>query len=125
MRRHAPEQALQRAVGELLNFTLGGLAWWSHFPAGGGGKLRGAILRGLGLKPGVPDIIIIDAGRAYWLELKSKRGQVSLVQRACHVELLHAGCPVAIIKDVNEVLPQLYRWGVALKPGVRLREPAA
>jgi hypothetical protein len=125
VRRRAPEQALQRAVGDLLNFCLGGLAWWTHFPAGGGGTLRGKILHGLGLKPGVPDILILDCGRAYWLELKAPRGQVSQVQRACHVQILHAGCPVAIIKSVDQVLPQLMHWGVALKPGVRLVEPAA
>jgi hypothetical protein len=125
VRRRAPEQALQRAVAELLNFTLGGLAWWTHFPAGGGGTLRGKILKGLGLKPGVPDILIIDAGRAYWLELKAPRGWLNLVQRSCHVDLLHAGCPVAVIKSVDQVLPQLMHWGIALKPGVRLAEPAA
>ncbi len=125
MRRHAPEQALQRAVGELLNFTLGGLAWWSHFPAGGGGELRGKILRGLGLKPGVPDIILVDGSRCFWLELKSKRGQLSQAQLDCHRALLRAGCPVAVIRDINEVLPQLQRWGIALRPGVRFQEPAA
>src|SRR5262245_21628221 len=119
MRRRAPEQALQRAVGELLNFTLGGLAWWSHFPAGGGGEMRGKILRGLGLKPGVPDILIIDMGRAYWLELKAPRGQVSQAQRDCQNALGRAGCASAVIKDVNQVLPQLRHWGIALKPGVQ------
>lgn len=125
MRRHAPEQALQRAVGELLNFCLGGVAWWTHFPAGGGGTMRGRILKGLGLKPGVPDILILDAGRAYWLELKAKRGWVNPIQRACHNAIGRAGCPVAVIKDIDQVLPQLKTWGIALKPGVRLQEPAA
>ena len=124
-RRGAPEQALQRAVGELLNFCLGGLAWWTHFPAGGGGELRGRILKGMGLKAGVPDILILDAGRAYWLELKAKRGWVSQVQRECHNALGRAGCSVAIIKDANEVIPQLQAWGIALRPGVRLGGAAA
>jgi len=121
VRRRAPEQALQRAVAELLNFTLGGVAWWTHFPAGGGGEMRGKILRGMGLKPGVPDIAIIDSGRCYWLELKSKRGQVTAIQRECHQALGRAGCPVAVIKSVDQVLPQLQAWGIAIRAEVKFQ----
>lgn len=122
--RRTPEQVLQRAVCELLELSLGGVAWYSHFPAGGGGKVRGQILKGLGLKPGVPDILLVDGSRCFWLELKSKRGQLSQAQRECHDALKRAGCPVAVIKSIDELLPTLRRFGIALKPWAAL-EPAA
>jgi hypothetical protein len=121
--RRAPEQALQRAVMELLKISLGGVVWYTHFPAGGGGAMRGKILKGMGLKPGVPDIEIIDGGRAYWLELKAKRGRLTAAQHECHTEIRRAGALVAVIKSIDEVLPVLRHWGVALKPGVHLEPP--
>lgn len=114
-KRRAPEQALQRGVVMLLSVALGGVAWWSHFPSGGGGQMRGKILKGMGLKPGVPDILILDSGRAYWLELKAPKGIVTDSQKECHAALGRAGCPVAVIRSLDEVLPTLRRWGIALK----------
>lgn len=118
-----PEQALQRGVAELLSVALGGVAWFSAFPAGGGGLMRGKILKGMGLKPGVPDVLILDAGRAYWLELKAPKGTVTQAQKHCHAALGRAGCQVAVIRSLDDVLPMLRNWGIALKDGVSLSRP--
>jgi hypothetical protein len=64
------EQQLHRACAEYLAWALKPPSWWTTFPSGGGGAVRGKILRGLGLKPGVPDLEIVYCGIAHWVELK-------------------------------------------------------
>jgi hypothetical protein len=109
-----PEERLHRGIAEYLSLTLGGSAWFTTFPAGGGGRARGAILNGMGLKPGVPDVLICDGGCAYWLEIKSAKGRVSTEQRACHDALALARCPTAIVRSLEDVERALIRWGIPL-----------
>lgn len=63
-----PEDALQRAVAKLLDH----LGWrWCHVPNGGKrGKTEAARLKGLGVKPGVPDVLIFEE----WTALDSRAG---------------------------------------------------
>ena len=53
-----PEDDLQRAVAKLLD----GLGWlWFHPPNGGRrGKVQAARLKAMGVKPGVPDVLILE-----------------------------------------------------------------
>jgi hypothetical protein len=110
--RSAPEQRLQRAVAEYLAWALDPPAWFSAFPAGGGGQMRGLILKGLGLKAGVPDILIVHRGRAWWIELKSVKGSVSAVQNSVHGALSDAGCDVKVCRTLDDVRASLALWGI-------------
>ena len=102
VRRRHPEQALQRAICRMLAYTLRSPAWFTAFPAGGGGLVRGKILVGMGLKPGVPDILIVAAGRAYWLELKSRLGRLSNHQTATIAALEAASSETAVGRELDE-----------------------
>lgn len=108
------ERDLHKQVCDYLSVALDGLAWFSTFPSDGAGR-RGRI----GLKRGVPDILVIDK-RACWIELKTARGKETAEQRLCHDELRLAGCPVAVCRSLEEVEAVLQRWGVAMRPGVRI-----
>src|ERR1700682_4291340 len=55
--RMHPEQALQIAAAEYLTRALPDYARFTAFPAGGGGRVRGARLKAMGLKGGVPDLL--------------------------------------------------------------------
>jgi hypothetical protein len=111
-----PEERLHRDIAEYLDRALGGCAWWTTFPSGGGGRVRGAKLKGMGLKPGVPDILIIDDGRALWLELKSPKGTVKPRQTTCHEALRLARSDVAErVRSLDDAEAALLRWGVPLK----------
>lgn len=117
--RRRPEQAFQQQVAHYLAAYLGGTtAWWSAIPLGGGGRLRGAILKGMGVKSGIPDIFIVARGRVYGLELKAPKGSVSEAQREAHRALELAGCPVAICKSLDDVAAFLKRHGIAVKARV-------
>jgi hypothetical protein len=110
-----PEQAFQQQVAQYLALSLGGTAWFSAIPLGGGGRLRGAILKGMGVKSGIPDIFIVDGGRVFGLELKAPKGTVSEAQERSHSDLRRAGCPVAVCKSIAEVAIFLERHGIAVK----------
>jgi hypothetical protein len=110
-----PEERLHRDIAEYLTWVLAGCAWWSTIPLGGGGRLRGAILNGLGVKDGLPDMIIVDAGRALWLEIKPRKGVVSAVQKVCHEALRLARSDVAVVRSVEDTEQALLRWNVPLR----------
>src|SRR5215469_16338336 len=75
------ERHLHEQVCDFLDVALVS-AWYTTFPADGASR-RGRI----GLKLGVPDILIIAAGRAFWIELKASRGKLSVKQLQSHVVL--------------------------------------
>lgn len=114
-KRQRPEEALQTAVCKFLTFALAGNSWFGAIPLGGGGRLRGATLRRTGSKAGTPDLLILNDGRAIWLELKSEKGRVSDAQLYCHEQLKRARSPVYICRSVDDVIAALTAAGVPLK----------
>lgn len=113
MPRRKPEEILHRAVAEYLTAVLPRDVFFTTFPAGGGGRIRGAILRGCGLQPGVPDILIVCAGIAHWVELKAPKGVVSDEQTACHERLRAAGSNrIKVCRSIDDVAEALEFWGV-------------
>jgi hypothetical protein len=76
------EAQLHRAVAAFLRLALKPPTTWTTMPAGGGGRVRGAQLKAMGLQPGWPDIIILDRGpNVIGLELKTKVGKQAPAQR--------------------------------------------
>ena len=112
MARKAPERLLHKAVAAYLQLVLPLRSFWTTFPAGGGGAIRGATLKAQGLKPGVPDVLIVYAGLAYWLELKAVKGKTSPQQDATIALLEHAGSPTAICRSIDDVRDALKQWGI-------------
>ena len=110
----APSEAtIHRAVVAHLEHraTAGVVAW--HTPngeargAGVGGKLRG-----LGTRAGMPDLLLLRAGRLYGLELKRAGGRVSPAQSAMLASLEAAGATVAIAYGLDDALGRLLAWGL-------------
>lgn len=111
-----PEDGLHKAVAGYLGVALPKDAVWTTFPAGGGGKARGGKLKAMGLRPGMPDIVIFHASRsAMFIELKSKRGVLSDAQEDTLDALWRAGCPTAVCRSVDDVREALTGWAVPLK----------
>lgn len=104
-RRQQPEQALHKAVATFLDLALPRTAFWFH-PPNGGRRLGvdGAILRRLGVKAGVPDLIIIHDGRIFCIELKAgAHSKLTEPQRRVHHRLMTAGAHVQTCRTVGEV----------------------
>jgi hypothetical protein len=113
-----PEQQMQKAVlGHLAWRAVPGV-WWCHYPAGGWrSAIEAAILRGLGVVAGVPDILIVHCGQLYALELKAANGRLTDVQSDTHAAMKRAGAIVATAHGIDDALGQLTLWGL-LRPDV-------
>jgi hypothetical protein len=109
--RNRPEDAIQRAVFEHLT-VRGASDVFAFHPANGGwrSRIEAAILKGLGVRPGVPDVIAIKAGQAYAIELKAPRGRVTEAQRAAHAALRAAGAGVVVAYGLDDAIDHLERW---------------
>src|ERR1700730_8971179 len=66
MNQYRPEQLIRRAVFEHLRLRAAPVAFFFHVPNGGYHKpIEAAIMKGLGVKAGVPDIIVVHRGRCF------------------------------------------------------------
>lgn len=120
MRR--PEQALQIAVAAYLRLALNPPVLWSAFPSGGGGKVRGAFLKAMGLAPGWPDLIVI-APRGLntvviGLELKAAKGRASPEQKLVRDAFHEAGAHYIVCKSIDDVSLALRAMGIPLSASV-------
>jgi hypothetical protein len=71
-----PEPAIQRAVFDHLR-QRGAPGTFAFHPPNGGWRsvIEAAILKGLGVVAGTPDVIVLKGGATYALELKAEGGR--------------------------------------------------
>lgn len=117
-RRQSPEEDLQASVCKFLTHALDGNSWFGSVPLGGGGLSRGMRIKRTGARKGTPDILLINDGRALWLELKSPRGRVSDDQLYCHGQLRQARSPVYVVRSLDDVIAALTQAGVPMRAKV-------
>jgi hypothetical protein len=111
--RRRPQQAIQRSVVEhLCCCGARGAVWW-HVPNDGARRKReAAILKGLGVRPGVADICVVYDGRFYALELKAPSGRSSAAQIAFREEIKAAGGFASEAMGIDAALRCLESWGL-------------
>jgi hypothetical protein len=110
------EEVEQEGLAEILDRL--GLTWF-HVPNEGDRKPQyRAKLRRQGLKPGVPDVIIVDPPPAFpnakgaAIELKRRKGgKVSEEQMDWIIKLNLLGWKTAVCKGKDEAIEQLKAWG--------------
>lgn len=122
MKRHwrkRPEQQFQKTVVQFLSRALRSPTIWTAFPAGGGGRVRGAILKSMGLQPGWPDILVVHPlPRAnhgvvlVGLELKAPKGKISPEQERMADNFIRAGAHYPLCKSLEEVEHWLRKFGI-------------
>jgi VRR-NUC domain len=74
--------------------------------------IAGAILKGLGVVPGVPDVIAIKGGRVYALEIKAEGGKLTDAQERTLIALREAGSMAAHAHELDQALRVLKGWGI-------------
>ena len=97
------EAQLHRAVASYLNAALPKDAVWTTVGHGGGGKVRGAQLKAMGLRAGWPDVQILWNGEFYGIELKTVKGRSSPEQDACMEAIFEAGGRYETIRSLDEL----------------------
>ena len=107
------EQALQRAVVAHLR-VRGAPDSFSFHVANGGFRrpTEAAILKSMGVRAGVPDLICIYRGGVFALELKAEGGKLSDRQREVIELMQRAGATVAVAHGLDAAIQQLETWGV-------------
>jgi hypothetical protein len=118
MKRSTYEDDLQRTVAQYLDMQ----GWrWFHCPNGArmGGKnpaVTAGIMKGFGLKRGVPDVLIFEnweqveppgvrfTGFGVAIELKSPRGRLTVEQADWLEALKERGWLTAVCRNINEVI---------------------
>ena len=110
------EHEVQKAICQYLD--LRGVCYWA-VPNGGQRNLVVAKkLKAEGCQPGVPDITIIHEGLYYGLEVKkpatvgSRKGVLSLTQKAMIERIEEAGGEVAVVYSVADVIEQCIEWHI-------------
>lgn len=107
------ENAIQRAVVKHLKERAAPGVFAFHVPNGGYRKpVEAAIMKGLGVKAGVPDIIAIHKGKVYALELKTEKGRPTEAQLAALGAIEAAGGYTALCHGLDPALRALETWGI-------------
>lgn len=133
-RRQSDEEVIHRAVvAHLRQRGVPGLVWW-HTPNGAflGGKrsakgiaIQGSIMKGLGVRKGVSDLVLLHKGNAYALELKSAAGRPTVEQMQFASDFNAAGGSACICHDLDRALRCLETWGLLRGALAPFAAPAA
>lgn len=120
-RRQYPEAAIQKAVVDHLRARgVAGLVYW-HMPSGAffGGKrsrkgksIQGGIMKGIGWRPGVSDLILVHAGKIFALEIKALGGRTSEAQLQFISDMEKAGAFTCVAEGLDAALKTLETWGL-------------
>jgi hypothetical protein len=87
--------------------------WWSHIGHGGKRMVKtGALLKRMGLKPGLLDFLLIGPdGKHYWLELKRGLAPLTDGQLVFIAEMEKRGVTTAVARSYDEAIGQMTAWG--------------
>lgn len=108
-----PEDRMQKALVEHILLCIKPNIFWCHVPNGGKrGVITGAILKAMGVVPGVPDLIFLMKGQFYALELKPERGVHSKAQKEVALRIDEAGGITAVTWGLDAAIAQLKEWGI-------------
>lgn len=115
-----PEQEIHKAVVAHLNVrATRGVFFW-HTPNGGKRSIvEGAVFKSLGVRAGVPDLIFLNQGKMYALELKAAKGRLSSSQAQCISAMKWCGAEVAVVHSLDEALFTLECWGILKRESVK------
>jgi hypothetical protein len=108
-----PEQAIQKAIFQHIKARgVPGLVAF-HVPNGGHRKpIEGAILKSMGVRPGVSDVIAVHNGKIFALELKAEGGRPTVAQLEFLSDMERAGAFTAIPTGLDAALATLEAWGL-------------
>lgn len=106
-RRNNPEADLQRACVRYMQLQYPKVICFH--PANGGyrSKTEAAIFSGMGVLPGIPDLVICQSSGgsgALFVELKAGRNGTTAIQEAVIDGLKKAGYQVAVVRSVEEFM---------------------
>lgn len=93
----------------------------AHIPNGGRrGRAEAAILKTMGVVPGMPDLLLIGPHPVLLMvEMKTAGGRPSAAQTRIHAALGRLGWPVIVARSIEDILPVLTDAGVPLRGSIQ------
>lgn len=108
-----PEQEIQRAILKHLKIRGAPEIFYFHCPNGGYRRpIEAAVFKSLGAVPGIPDLIIIKAGKTYALELKTETGKLSDNQLTAMAAMSKCGVETAVAYGLDAAIGWLEERGI-------------
>ena len=100
-------------VAHIRRRQVPGLVWW-HSPQGAHmGARQGALMKAMGLRPGVADLVFLHRGQFYAMELKIVAGgRAQAEQKQFLLDISGAGGIAAVCHGLDEALATLEGWGL-------------
>lgn len=113
------EPVLHKQIADTLRLELAppgrvspaGVTWWSVDMAAYAGSVPG-IRTGRGCIAGVPDMIVLYRGAAFFLEVKAADGSLSPAQQTVGVAILMAGAHYGVVRNASETIAHLDQWDI-------------
>jgi hypothetical protein len=111
VRRRRAEDSIQRTVCEHLRMRGSpGVVWW-HTPNGGKrNRIEAAVMKSLGVRAGVSDIIAVHEGTAFALELKADGARPTEAQLQFIDDFRAAGGDAGVAEGLDQALRVLETW---------------
>jgi hypothetical protein len=106
------EQDMQRAVvAHLRTRGVPGLLFW-HTPQGAhySSRVQGAIMQGLGVLPGVADLLLMHDNKVFALELKAPGEKPTVDQKAFLLAFWENGGYAEYRDSLDGAIKQLEEW---------------
>jgi len=112
-----PEQQIHKAVAlHLQQRGAPGLLWWyTHNNVGIRGRrghIQGAILKGLGMRAGVSDILALHQGKFFALELKAPGGRATEAQLEFLADVDANGGFTCVAEGLDAAIRAIETWGL-------------
>jgi hypothetical protein len=109
-----PEEQLHRAVVQLLGiYEARGLLSYCHVPNGERrDPVTGARLKAMGVRAGVPDLLLWSYGSHFQIELKAGQRRPSAAQDLWRGMMATHDCDVHVCRSIDEVEAALRAEGV-------------
>jgi hypothetical protein len=109
------EDSIQKKLVELLDgFCRPNVTWFAVPNGGWRFKKTATRLKATGVRPGVPDIIVLARGKFHGIELKRETGRTTKTQDDFGAEIERAGGGYHVCKGFREALLCLIELGVFL-----------
>ena len=108
------ESALHQSLVQWLNLSLPREAFFFHPMNNPRSAIQGAHFKKLGMRAGIPDLVVLYGGKFVALEVKSERGRLSSEQKQVHAAIKNAGCEVFTVHSLMEAQMALELCGIPL-----------
>ena len=111
------EDALQRQQVQYLRIleAQGRLIFFAVPNGGKRSKIEAAIMKGLGVRAGVPDLVILHDQKCSFIENKSAKGRLSPSQMQFIDYCARHGYYFHLCRNFQQFLNTLYDWGIISK----------